>query len=53
MRLDVSARRVIGGKAYTAKASVGTVAHQAMASEFCRRLTTSAPDPDESTVQIC
>ena len=46
MRFDVSSRRVIGGKAYTAVASVGTLAHQAMASEFCRRLTTSAAPAD-------
>ena len=44
MRFDVSARRVIGGQAYTAMASVGTLAHQAMASEFCRKLTQDDAD---------
>jgi hypothetical protein len=42
IRFDVSARLVIDGQAYTAMASVGTLAHQAMASEFCRRLTSSS-----------
>lgn len=46
LRFDVSARRVIGGKAYTAMASVGTVAHQAMAADFCRWLTTSEANDD-------